>query len=173
MRRRDFIMFLGAAAATWPRAVWGQQPDLMRHIGVLSSSGADDRGERTRLAAFTQELQKLGWTVGGNIQIEYRWAAANPDRIRTNARELVGLGPEAILATSGTGLPALLDATSTVPIVFVRVADPVGAGFVSSLAHPGGNVTGFIVFEYGIASKWLELLTVRSECYSGGRPSRS
>jgi putative tryptophan/tyrosine transport system substrate-binding protein len=158
MRRRDFITFLGAAAATQPLAVWGQQSDGIRHIGVLSSSGADDSGERARLDAFTQGLQKLGWSVGSNIQIEYRWASGDPDRIRTNARELVGLTPEVILATSGTSLPALLDATRTLPIVFVRVADPVGAGFVSSLAHPGGNVTGFIVFEYGIANKWLELL---------------
>jgi putative tryptophan/tyrosine transport system substrate-binding protein len=158
MRRRDFITFLGAAAATQPLALWGQQSDRIRHIGVLSSSGADDSGEKARLDAFTQGLQKLGWSVGSNIQIEYRWASGDPDRIRTNARELVGLTPELILATSGTSLPALLDATRTLPIVFVRVADPVGAGFVSSLAHPGGNVTGFIVFEYGIANKWLELL---------------
>jgi putative tryptophan/tyrosine transport system substrate-binding protein len=158
MRRRDFITLLGGAAATWPLAARAQQAERMRRIGVLSSVGADDAGEKTRLAAFVRGLKQLGWTAGSNVRIDHCWAEGVPDRIRTCAMELVGLAPDVILATSGTNLPVLLQTTQSVPIVFVRVADPVGAGWVSSLARPGGNATGFIVFEYGIASKWLELL---------------
>ena len=158
MKRREFIALVCGAAVAGPFSARAQKaPERLRHIGVLSSAGADDPGERTRLAAFQQGLQQLGWT-GSNVRIEYRWAAGDPERIARYAVELVALAPDVILATSGTNLPALLQATRTVPIVFVRVADPVGAGFVASLAQPGGNATGFIVFEYGIASKWLELL---------------
>ena len=158
MRRREFIALVCGAAVAGSFSARGQKaPERLRHIGVLSSAGADDPGEKTRLTAFQQGLQQLGWT-GSNVRTEYRWAAGDPERIARYAVELVALAPDVILATSGTNLPALLQATRTVPIVFVRVADPVGAGFVASLARPGGNATGFIVFEYGIASKWLELL---------------
>jgi putative ABC transport system substrate-binding protein len=158
MRRRQLITLLGGAAAAWPLAVYAQQAERIRRICVLTSAAADDPGEKVRLAAFEQALHASGWTVGSNVRIDYRWAGGEPGRIPKYAAELVALAPDVILSTSGTNLPALMAATHTVPIVFVRVADPVGAGFVESLARPGGNVTGFIVFEYGISGKWLELL---------------
>ena len=158
MRRREFITLLGGAAA-WPLAARAQQPDRMRRIGVLMASAADDSEYQARMAAFLQGLAQLGWTVGRNVQIDTRWATTNADDIRRHAAELAALAPDVILAATGTATVApLLQATRTVPIVFAIVIDPVGAGFVASLARPGGNATGFLMFEYGLSGKWLELL---------------
>jgi putative ABC transport system substrate-binding protein len=157
MKRREFIAFLGTGAAAWPLAVRAQQPERMRHIGVLAGLDADDPESQARTAAFAQGLAQLGWAEGRNVQIDTRWA--NADNIRRHAAELVALAPDVILAATGTLTVApLLQATRTVPIVFVLVVDPVGAGFVASLAKPGGNATGFTIFEYGMSGKWLELL---------------
>jgi putative tryptophan/tyrosine transport system substrate-binding protein len=159
MKRRDFMALLGGAAATaWPLAVRAQQPERMRRIGALTPLAADDPQSQSRMTAFVQGLQQLGWTDGRNVRIDTRWSAADADRIRRNAAELVALAPDVILATGASTLAPLLQETRAVPIVFVVVTDPVGAGFVDSLARPGGNVTGFINFEYGISGKWLELL---------------
>jgi putative ABC transport system substrate-binding protein len=157
VKRREFIAALGAAAA-WPLGARAQQPERVRRIGVLMNLAADDTEAQARLAAFLQGLQELGWTVGRNVQIDYRWNAVDADRVRKSATELVSLTPDVILATASPTVAALQSATRTVPIVFVQVADPVGAGLVTSLAQPGGNATGFSVFEYGISVKWLELL---------------
>jgi ABC-type uncharacterized transport system substrate-binding protein len=158
VKRREFIALIGGAAAAWPLAARAQQGERMRRIGVLMNLAADDTEAQARLAAFLQGLQELGWTVGRNVQIDYRWSAADADRIRKSAPELVALAPDVIMATSSPATAALLQATRTVPIVFVQVADPVGAGLVTSLAQPGGNATGFSGVEYGISVKWLELL---------------
>ena len=155
MRRREFIALLGGAAA-WPIAASAQQP--VRRIGVLMPLAADDREAPTRIAAFHQGLQQLGWVVGRNVRIEYRWGAGDPDRIRKSVAELIELVPDVILAGGSATLGPLLQATRAVPTVFVHVPDPVGAGFVDSLARPGGNATGFAIFEYNISGKWLELL---------------
>jgi putative ABC transport system substrate-binding protein len=156
--RRKFISALGGVAVAWPFAARAQQADRMRRIGVLDSRAADDPEGRARLAVFLQGLQELGWTDGRNVRIDYRWgAAADADRYRTYAEELVALAPDVILASASKSLAALQQATRTVPIVFVLVADPVGAGYVASLARPGGNTTGFTLFEYSLSGKWLEL----------------
>jgi putative ABC transport system substrate-binding protein len=157
MRRREFITLLGGAAA-WPLAARAQQGERMRRIGALTPLAADDPQSQGRMTAFVQGLQQLGWTDGRNVRIDTRWSAADADRIRRNAAELVALAPDVILATGASTLAPLLQETRAVPMVFVVVTDPVGAGFVESLARPGGNVTGFINFEYGISAKWLELL---------------
>jgi putative ABC transport system substrate-binding protein len=158
MNRRALITALGGAAV-WPLAARAQQPDRMRRIGVLMAAAADDPESQTRIGAFQQGLATLGWTNGRNMRLDTRWATTNADDIRKHAVELAALAPEAILAGSGTTtLAPLLQATRTVPIVFVVVIDPVGAGFVSSLARPGGNATGFLMFEYGLSGKWLEVL---------------
>jgi hypothetical protein len=173
IRRRDFITLLGGAAA-WPLATQAQQPERMRRIGVLMNLAADDTEAQARLAAFSQGLQELGWTVGRNVQIDYRWGAADPNHVPKGALELVALAPDVIMATSSPATAALLQATRTVPIVFVQVADPVGAGLVASLAQPGGNATGFSAFEYGISVKWLELLKeIAPRSDAGSDPSRS
>jgi len=157
MRRRTFISLLGGAAA-WPLAARAQQADRMRRIGVLLPAAADDAVYQTRMAAFLGGLQQLGWTDGRNVRIDTRWAAGDADLIRKYAGELVALGPDVVMAfTSGT-VPPLQQVTRAIPIVFAIVADPVGAGYVESLARPGGNVTGFTTFEYALAGKWLELL---------------
>jgi len=158
MRRREFIALIGSAAATWPLAARAQPADRMRRIGVLMPYANDNSEARERLAAFLQELKQLGWNVGHNLQIDYRWNAGDPDFGRKAATELVTLSPDVILATATTAVAALQPATRTVPIVFVQVADPVTAGFVASLSRPGGNMTGFTNFEYSIGAKWLELL---------------
>src|SRR5712671_4562822 len=162
MKRRAFITLLGGAAASsvfWPLAARAQQGDRMRRIGVLMAAAADDPENQTRIGAFQQALAQLGWTDGRNMRLDMRWATTNADDIRKHAVELAALAPDAILAGSGTTtLAPLLQATRTVPIVFVVVIDPVGAGFVSSLARPGGNATGFLMFEYGLSGKWLEVL---------------
>jgi ABC-type uncharacterized transport system substrate-binding protein len=158
MRRREFITLLGGAAAAWPLAGGAQQADRVRRIGVLMNLAADDPEGQGRLAAFLQGLQQLGWTAGRNLQIDTRWAAGDADHIRKHAAELVALAPDVILSTGTAVAGPLLQATRTVPIVFVQVVDPVGAGYVDSLARPSGNATGFTTFEYGIGAKWLELL---------------
>jgi putative tryptophan/tyrosine transport system substrate-binding protein len=158
MRRREFVTLLGGAAAAWPLAARAQQPDRMRRIGVLMNLAADDREGQARLTAFVQGLQQLGWTVGRNLQIDTRWAAADADLFRRYASELVAPAPDVILATTSSAVAALQQATRSVPIVFVLVIDPVGQGFVASLPRPGGNATGFTIYEFGISAKWLELL---------------
>ena len=158
MRRREFISLLGGAAAAWPLAARAQQGERMRHIGVLVPFTADDPPGRARLATFVQALQKLGWTDGRNVRIEPRWGRGNASDIRKFAAELVALAPDVILADSSATVAPLLQETRSVPIVFTIVADPVGAGYVDSLARPGGNVTGFTIFEYGFSGKWLEIL---------------
>jgi putative ABC transport system substrate-binding protein len=157
MRRREFITLLGGAAVAWPLAARAQQGDQMRRIGVLSAL-ADDAVAQARNAAFLQGLQQLGWTVGRNVRIDYRWSAGNADDTRRYATELVALAPDVILATGVSAVGPLQQVTRAVPIVFAAVPDPVGAGIVDSLARPGGNVTGFSTFEYGLSGKWLELL---------------
>jgi putative ABC transport system substrate-binding protein len=159
MRRREFISLLGGAAVAWPLAAHAQQPERVRRIGVLMASAADDSENQARMAAFLQSLAQSGWIDGRNVRIDTRWATTNADDLRRHASELAALAPDVILAASGTSTVApLLQATRTVPIVFVVVIDPVGAGFVASLARPGGNATGFLMFEYGLSGKWLELL---------------
>ena len=158
MKRREFITLVGGAAAAWPLAARAQQRERMRRIGVLTTLAADDAEAMARLAAFLQALQQLGWTDNRNVHIDYRWGAGEPERIRRNAAEMAALAPDVILANGTAGVGPLLQATRTVPIVFVQVSDPVGAGYVASLARPGGNATGFTLFEYGMGGKWLELL---------------
>jgi putative ABC transport system substrate-binding protein len=158
VKRRKFIAVLGGAAA-WPLAARAQQGERIRRIGVLLAATADDPEYQPRMRAFQQGLALLGWTEGSNVRVDTRWAGTNADDIRKHAVELAALAPDAILAGSGTTTVApLLQATRTVPIVFVVVIDPVGAGFVSSLARPDGNATGFLMFEYGQSGKWLEVL---------------
>ena len=159
MRRREFITLLGGAVAAWPLAARAQQSERMRRIGVLMAATADDPEYQPRIRAFQQGLAALGWIDGRNVQVDTRWAGTNADDIRKHAVELAAFAPDAIVGGSGTTTVApLLQATRTVPIVFVVVIDPVGAGFVSSLARPGGNATGFLMFEYGQSGKWLEVL---------------
>jgi putative ABC transport system substrate-binding protein len=157
MRRREFMTLLGAATA-WPLTAHAQQPDRARRIGVLMTTAADDPEGQARFAAFVQGLQQSGWTDGRNVRIDIRWAAANADDTRKYAAELIGLAPDVILAPGSATVAPLLQATRAVPIVFVHVPDPVGAGIVDSLARPGGNATGFTGYEYSLSGKWLELL---------------
>jgi putative ABC transport system substrate-binding protein len=158
VKRREFITLLGGAATAWPLAARAQQPERMRRIGVLLPAAADDAVFQTRMAVFLQELALLGWTVARNLRIDIRWATADAAEIRRHAAELAALAPDLILATGDSTVPPLLQATRTVPIVFPVVMDPVAAGYVDSLARPGGNATGFMVFDYGLSGKWLELL---------------
>ena len=157
MKRREFITLLGGTAA-WPLTARAQQRERMRFVGVLSSFAADDPLILRRIAAFLQGLGELGWIVDRNLRIEYRWNASDAARTRTAASELVALAPEVILANGSAAMGPLLQVTSIVPIVFVIVPDPVGAGYVASLARPGGNATGFASYEYGMTAKWPELL---------------
>ena len=156
MKRREFITLLGGAAA-WPLTARAQQPNRMRRIGVFMNLASDDAEGQARNAAFLQGLQEAGWAVGRNVRIEYRWGAGDPELFRRYAAELVALAPDVILA-SGASMYALQQVTREVPIVFVQVPDPVGAGIVLSMARPGRNATGFTPFEYGVSAKWLELL---------------
>jgi len=158
MRRREFISLLGSAAAAWPVVVRAQQPERVRRIGVLSPLPADHPDDQARYAAFLEALRQLGWTDGRNVRIEARWSAGDAAITRKYAAELVALAPDIIVATGGAGTAEILQATRTVPIVFVVVPDPVGSGFVESLAQPGGNATGFVQFEYTLSAKWVELL---------------
>jgi ABC-type uncharacterized transport system substrate-binding protein len=158
MRRRDFITLIGGAAAAWPLAARTQQPGRVRRIGVLMNIAADDPEAPVRVGAFAQGLQELGWTIGRNLRIEYRWSAGDADRIRGYAAELSALSPDVIIAYGGAHAAAVQQAAPTVPIVFLSVNDPVAAGLVASLARPGRNATGFTALEYGTSPKWLELL---------------
>jgi ABC-type uncharacterized transport system substrate-binding protein len=158
MKRREFLTLLGGAAAGWPLAASAQQRGQMRLVGVLMNLGADDVEGQGRLSAFRQGLQAFGWAEGRNIQIEPRWAAGRLGDARRYAAELVALGPDVLFASAGFAARPLREATRSVPIVFVNVIDPVGSGIVESLAHPGGNATGFTQFDYGMSGKWLELL---------------
>ena len=158
MKRREFITLFGGAVAAWPLAARAQQGEGVRRIGVLMNTSAKDTNAVANLEEFKQALQQLGWTAGKNIRIEIRWAEGKANEIRKHAVELAALAPDVIFSTGTAGMPPLLLATHTVPIVFVNVADPVGAGFVESMARPGGNVTGFVQFEYSLSAKWIELL---------------
>jgi ABC-type uncharacterized transport system substrate-binding protein len=158
MRRRDFITLLGSATAALPLAARAQQVERMRRVGVLMSVAANDPEGQARIVAFLQELQQLGLTDGRDVRIETRWAAGNAEDARKYAAELVALSPDVILGAGSFTVGPLLQATHSVPIIFVHVPDPVGAGFVDSLARPGGNTTGFTQFEYSTSGKWLELL---------------
>src|SRR5690242_19891491 len=157
MRRREFITLLGGAAAVWPRAARAQ-PVTVRRIAALINTSADDAEAPALIGAFSQGLSKRGWSIGQNIRIDYRWYAGNVDVARKYAAELIALTPDAILVSGTPGMAAMQRATRTVPIVFTRIADPIGAGFVDNLARPGGNITGFMIFEYSLSGKWLGLL---------------
>ena len=152
MNKRAFITLLGGAATAWPFAARAQQP--VRRIGVLMPYAAGEVAAQARLAAFLQALQQLGWADGRNVHVDTRWAGGNEDDVRRQAAELVASAPDVILANGSATAGPLLQATRTIPVVFVIVPDPVGAGYVESLARPGGNATGFSMFEYGIAGKW-------------------
>jgi len=158
MRRREFITLLGGAALAWPLTARAQQPERVRRIGVLINLAADDPEGHARITAFAQGLQEAGWTTGRNVRIDYRWGGAGADAMAKYAAELVAPAPDVILAATSTSVAALQRITRTIPIVFVQVIDPVSAGFVASLARPGGNATGFTTIEYGFSGKWLELL---------------
>ena len=157
MKRREFITLLGGAAAAWALPARAQQPDRVRRVGILMNLAANDPQGQARIAALLQGLHQMGWT-DGNMRIDARWAAGNASEIRKHATELAALAPDVIVAHGSATAGPLLQATSTVPIVFAYVPDPVGAGYVESLARPGGNATGFIAFEYSLGAKWLELL---------------
>ena len=158
LRRRQFIAGIGALAA-WPMVARAQQPGRLQRIGVLMSWDDNDPEIKTFLSGFMQALAELGWTDGGNVRMEVRWAGGNVDRLRMFAKELVDLQPDVILATSTPSTAALQQATRTIAIVFAGISDPVGAGFVASLPRPGGNLTGFINMEGAFGGKWLEVLT--------------
>jgi putative tryptophan/tyrosine transport system substrate-binding protein len=158
MIRRQFITLLGGAAVAWPLAARAQGPDRIRRLGMLNALAEDDLEAQANLTAFGQGLKKLGWNDGHNVRIDYRWGGADPNRIRAQAKELAGLKPDVILVSSALTLQPLLQETRSIPVVFVQIADPVGAGLVASLAHPGGNVTGFTVAEYPTYGKLLEVL---------------
>jgi ABC-type uncharacterized transport system substrate-binding protein len=161
MKRREFMRLLSGAAAVWPLGgVYAQQIERMRRIGALVGAGmeVDDLDTQTRIGAFRQGLQQLGWVDGQNVRIDVRAGSGDADRTRRYAEELVALAPDVIITTGAAAVGPILKATRTVPVVFTNVVDPVGAGFVDSLARPGGNATGFTLFEYSTAAKWLELL---------------
>jgi putative ABC transport system substrate-binding protein len=158
MQRREFITLLGGAAAAWPITAHAQQGERVRRIGVLLPNTADDPQGLARIASFVQELQRLGWADGRNVRIETRWGGGDSDRSRKQAAELVALAPDVILVNTSVIVAILQQATQTIPIVFVGVIDPVGGGFVASLARPGGNTTGFALFEFGVSGKWVALL---------------
>jgi len=158
LRRRDFITLLGGAVAAWPLPLCAEPSERVRRIGILINLAADDPESQARRAAFQQRLAQLGWTDGRNVRIIARWGAGDAARIRRHAEELVASSPDVILATTSPGVAALQRATRTVPIVFASVVDPIGSGFVDSLERPGGNTTGFTLFEYGLSHKWPELL---------------
>ena len=158
MRRREFITLLGGAAVAWPIAARAQQSEGVRRIGVLSALAEDDPESVTRRATFEQALKALGWTNGSNLRMDYRWTGNDAERVRKLTAELVALAPDVILTSGNIVLAPIMQATRTIPIVFVQAIDPVGSGFVKSLARPGGNITGFTQFEYSLAAKWVELL---------------
>ena len=158
MRRREFITLIGGAAVAWPIAARGQQRERMRRVGVFTSGTADDPEHKARDAAFLQGLGELGWIVGRNLRVDYRWGAGDYERFRAMAAELIALAPDVILAQGSSTVTALQKTSTTVPIVFANVTDPVGGGLVASLGRPGGNATGFVTTEFGFSGKWLELL---------------
>jgi len=158
MQLRAFITLLGGAAATWPFVARAQQPDPMRRIGILTGIAGEDAQTKVRITAFLQELQKFGWTEGRNLRIDLRGGAGNIVDTRKYAKELVALAPDVILASGATPVALLLEATRTVPIVFTIVVDPMGAGFIEKLSRPGGNATGYMMFDYSLSGKWVELL---------------
>ena len=158
MRRRDFIKVIAGSAATWPLAARAQKSSSVRRVGVLMSTASDDPFGQANSAAFAQGLQQLGWEIGSNIRIDYRWGAGDTERFRKYAAEIVGLSPDVILGTAASIVRALQEASRTIPIVFVTTVDPVGSGLVASLAHPGGNATGFTTTEFSQSAKLLELL---------------
>jgi len=162
VKRREFLTYAGGAAVAWPLSASAQQADQMRRVGVLSALTADDPEGQARVAAFREALQKLGWTDGRNLQLDVRWSEGEAERLRKNAADFAALAPDVILAAGNSSIGALLQATRSVPVVFVTAADPVGAGFVDSLARPNGNATGFLAFDYSISAKWLELLNEMS-----------
>ena len=151
MRRRDFITLFGGTAVVWPLAAQAQQPERVRRIGALHSLAEDDPESVTRRAAFEQAIKELGWTNGGNLRIDYRWAKNDPELIRKFVAELVALAPDVILTSGGTVTGPMVRATPNIPIVFLQVIDPVGSGLIESMARPGANVTGFMQFEYSLA----------------------
>jgi putative ABC transport system substrate-binding protein len=158
IHRRRFLSLLGSAAAAWPGIARAQQPKQMKRVGVLIPFPRDDAAAQISIATFRQGLRDLGWNEGQDIQIDYRWDAHDTERVYVCAAELVRLAPDAIICGSNASVRALQRATSTIPIIFLSIADPIGAGFVASLARPGGNITGFTPFEHSMAGKWLELL---------------
>ncbi len=158
MKRREFIALIGGAAVVWPLAARAQQPQQMRRIGVLMNVAADDPEAPARVGVLSQGLAELGWTIGRNVRIDYRWYAGNADAARKYAAELLALAPDVVVASGTLGVTAIQQGTRPVPIVFTLVADPVGAGIVNSLARPDGNATGFMLYEYSLSGKWLELL---------------
>src|SRR6516164_3244887 len=158
MRRREFLKVVAGSASIWPLAAHAQQPNQMRRIGVLMNRAANDPDGQARLAAFKQNLQRLGWTDGSNVRIDTRWGEDDVERERRYAAELLALAPDVILASGTLSVAPLQRISRTLPIVFVGVVDPVGGGIVDNLARPGGNVTGFLVFEYSLGGKWLDLL---------------
>ena len=158
MRRRDFIKVIAVSAAAWPLAARAQKSSSVRRVSVLMSTASDDSLGQAHSAAFAQGLQQLGWEIGSNIRIDYRWGSGNTERFRKYAAELVGLSPDVMLGTAASIVRALQEASQTIPIVFVTTIDPVGSGLVASLSHPGGNASGFIAFEFSLSAKLLELL---------------
>ena len=158
MRRRKFITLLGGTVVAWPITALAQQGEQVRRVGVLLPTGADDRDRQADVAAFLHALQQLGWTEGRNVRVDIRWSGGQAREIRKNADELIALAPDVVVVTGNAGMDPVLQASHTVPIVFNNVADPVGAGYVESMAQPGGNATGFIQFDYTLSGKWLELL---------------
>jgi len=158
MRRRDFIKVIGGAAATWPVAARAQQAERMWRIVIFTGLAESDPAAQPMVAAFRGALAKLGWTEGSNVLIEYRWGAGDADMGRRHAAELAALAPDVILCSGAVAVERVLQATRTVPIVFAVVPDPLGSGFVENLSRPGGNATGFMMFEYSLSGKWLELL---------------
>jgi putative ABC transport system substrate-binding protein len=158
MRRRQFIALFGSVAATWPLAAGAQQREPLRRVAVLVGTARDAPGAQERYTAFLEAFKQLGWTDGRNVQIEIRWSEGNDVKARKYAEEIVALAPDVILATGSVGAESMLKATRTIPVVFVVVPDPMGSGFVQSLSRPGGNATGFMMFEYSLSGKWPELL---------------
>jgi ABC-type uncharacterized transport system substrate-binding protein len=157
-KRREFITLLGGVAASWPLVASAQESDAVRRLGVLLSASETDPEGQARVAALRKGLQELGWSEGRNLKVDYRWTGGDDVRARAYAAELVASQPDVIFAAPSAALASVQRVTRTVPIVFAQISDPVGAGFVSSLAHPGGNITGFALFEFAIGAKWLELL---------------
>jgi putative tryptophan/tyrosine transport system substrate-binding protein len=158
MRRRDFITLLGGVAVAWPPVARAQQPDRIPRVGLWIGGAENDRQAQERATAFRDALRQLGWVDGRNLQIEHRWGIFDPEQVRADATGLVALNPDVIVSTGAPALAALARQTRTIPIVFVLVTDPISDGFVASLAHPGGNITGFTIFEHTMAGKWLEML---------------